>query len=80
VRHIIPPKAMTYNAIEDRLLTAKEAGDYLGLAEGTVRNKANRNELPFIRLGTSLKSPLRFRRSELDRWITDQQEAPESAA
>jgi len=63
---------MSNNAFEDRLLTAKEAGEYLCLAEGTVRNKANRNEIPFIRLGVSPQSPLRFRRSELDKWIAEQ--------
>lgn len=56
------------NDIEDRLLTAAEAARYLGYAEGTVRNKAAAGEIPTVKLGTAL----RFRRSELDAWITGQ--------
>lgn len=67
---------MASNVSEDRLLTAREAGRYLGFAEGTIRNKASRDELPYVKLGRSL----RFRRSELDRWIIDQQAATESEA
>lgn len=48
----------------DRYLTAAEAARYLGYAEGTVRNKASKGELPSVKLGHAL----RFRRSELDRW------------
>lgn len=50
-----------------RLLTAAEAAHYLGLAEGTVRNRASANEIPFVKLGRSL----RFRRSELDQWVKE---------
>lgn len=73
---------MTNNILEDRerLLTAKEAGLYLGLAEGTVRNKANRGEIPFVRLGVTKDAPLRFRRSELDKWIADAKAATASPA
>lgn len=53
---------------EDRLMTAKEAARYLGYAEGTVRNKASSGEIPSVKLGTAL----RFRRSELDRWVDEQ--------
>lgn len=54
--------------MDDRLLTAKEAAQYLGYAEGTVRNKAAAGELPTVKLGTAL----RFRRSDLDGWIAEQ--------
>lgn len=67
---------MQNNVFEDRLLTAREAGRYLGLAEGTVRNKANKDEIPFVKLGKSL----RFRKSELDRWIIDQTAEAEGKA
>jgi excisionase family DNA binding protein len=63
---------MADNAIGERLWTAKEAGDYLGLAEGTVRNKANAGELPFERLGPTPSSPLRFRKADLDAWLAAQ--------
>lgn len=56
--------------LPDRLLTAKEAGEYLGYAEGTVRNKVGRGEIPHVRLGRAV----RFRKSELDQWIAEETE------
>lgn len=67
---------MVSNGFEDRLLTARQAGEYLGFAEGTVRNKASRDEIPHVKLGRSL----RFRKSELDRWIIEQTAAADEAA
>lgn len=72
---------MPNNLFDDRLLTAKEAAEYLGLAEGTIRNKASRDEVPHIKLGAGPNAPLRFRKSELDHWIIQKQaEHEESAA
>lgn len=51
----------------DRLLRPKEAGHYLGLSEGTVRNKVSRGEIPHTKLGRTL----RFRISDLNRWIDE---------
>lgn len=59
---------MTSNALDDRLLTVKEAAAYLGYAEGTIYNKVGAETIPFVRLGRTV----RFRRSELDRWIDEQ--------
>lgn len=64
------------NNFDDRLLTAGEAAAYLGYSEGTVRNKAQRGELPSVKLGRTL----RFRRSELDRWIAEQDAAAKQDA
>ena len=52
----------------NRLLKPAEAARFLGLAEGTVRNKASAGELPTVKLGTAL----RFRLSELEAWIAEQ--------
>lgn len=52
---------------EDRLMTAAAAAAFLGYSEGTVRNKASAGELPKVKLGTAL----RFRRSDLERWIAE---------
>lgn len=54
----------------ERLLTTQEAADYLNLAPETVRQKVREGDIPAIKLGSSASSHLRFRRSELDRWIT----------
>lgn len=59
---------MPSNPLDDRLLTAAEAARYLGYSEGTIRNKASAGEIPFVKLGFAL----RFRLSELERWIAEQ--------
>jgi excisionase family DNA binding protein len=58
----------------DQLLTARQAASMLGYAEGTVRNKAAAGEIPKVKLGRAL----RFRRSEIEAWI-DEQEASAAA-
>jgi excisionase family DNA binding protein len=57
--------------LPDRYLKPAEAAEYLGLAESTIRNKASKGELPFVKIGVAL----RFRISALDRWIADQNRA-----
>lgn len=66
---------MVRNHLPDRLLTAAEAARYLGYSEGTIRNKASRGEIPFVKLGHAL----RFRLSELDSWIEAQDAAAKKA-
>ncbi len=58
---------MQNNISDDRLLTVEEVGRYLGFAPGTIYNKAARGEIPSVKLG----SALRFRKSEIDRWIDE---------
>lgn len=58
---------MNNNEIEDRLLTVGEAARYLGYQPGTIYNKVSARTVPHIRLGRSL----RFRKSELDRWVSE---------
>ena len=48
-----------------RLLNVKQAAQYLGLAVDTVYKKARLRELPFVKVGRSL----RFDVKELDRFI-----------
>lgn len=57
--------------LPDRYLRPSEAAEYLGLAESTVRNKASKGELPFVKIGAAL----RFRRSALDTWVAEQNKA-----
>lgn len=64
------------NDAEDRLLNAKELARYLGYAEGTVRNKAAAGEIPSVKLGVSL----RFRLSEIRKWVAEQDAAARGAA
>lgn len=58
---------MHNNALDDRLLTVKEAARYLGFKVGTVYNKVSGGSIPHVKLGASV----RFRKSELDDWISE---------
>jgi excisionase family DNA binding protein len=42
-----------------RFLSAAETGEYLGLAEGTVRQWASMRKIPFVKLGRSLRFDIR---------------------
>lgn len=59
---------MTSKDFNDRLLTVAEVARYVGLAQGTIYNKVNRGEIPYVKLGRAV----RFRRSEIDAWIENQ--------
>ncbi len=49
--------------MSDRLLTAHEVGEWLGLSSETVLRRWRAGELPGFRLGSNV---LRFRESELE--------------
>lgn len=50
------------------LMKVPEVAEYLGLAESTVRNKVQAGEIPYKKVGRSV----RFRRAEIDAWIEEQ--------
>ena len=54
--------------MSDRLLTAREVADRLGLSAETVLRKWRAGELPGYRLASNC---LRFDRAELERWLAD---------
>lgn len=56
---------MDSNAIEDRLLTVDEIAAYLGLKPQTIYNKVSQREIPFEKVGKSV----RFRRATIDQWV-----------
>ena len=51
------------------LLTVAEVADRLGLHHKTVRRLIHAGELPGIKLGRGIKSPLRVPADELSRWL-----------
>ncbi|HJU36672.1 MAG TPA: helix-turn-helix domain-containing protein [Gaiellaceae bacterium] len=51
--------------LEERLLTARELGELLGFAAGTIVDWAERGELPCFKLG----GRLRFRETEVVDWL-----------
>ena len=52
------------------LLTAKAAGEYLGLSRTTLYRKRLMGQIPYVNLATEGKPIIRFRREDLDRWVT----------
>src|SRR5205809_7221031 len=53
-------------ATPDRLLTAHELGEYLGLSSSTVLDRFERGDLPGFRLFGRKGGPVRFRLSEIE--------------
>jgi excisionase family DNA binding protein len=61
---------------EDDLLTAEEVATRLGVKPGWVNTMAARNEIPFVLEGSRWKATsYRFRRSEIDAWMTANEES-----
>lgn len=58
----------------DRLWTADEVADFLGLHVQTVYSKAQAGEIPSFKIG----SKRRFRRSEIEAWVDAQAAAAET--
>ena len=56
--------------MEDDIITIKEVADYLKLKEKTAYALVARGEIPGFKVGGSW----RFRRSEIDRWIRQQEQ------
>lgn len=56
---------------EERLLTAREVADHLGLSPETVLRYVRRGELPAIRLPGTAKGRLRFRREDVEAWLEE---------
>jgi excisionase family DNA binding protein len=56
--------------VTERLLTARELGELLGLSTGTVLDRFERGDLPGFRLyGGKVGAPVRFRWSEVEAWL-----------
>jgi excisionase family DNA binding protein len=53
-----------------RLLTAAEAGEYIGRTEKAVRHLLDRREIPVVRTGRRVH----IDREDLDRWIENNKE------
>jgi excisionase family DNA binding protein len=56
--------------MEKQVLTTREAADYIGIKEETLRRWVAAQRVPFVRLNRLL----RFRRSALDKWLAEQEQ------
>jgi predicted DNA-binding transcriptional regulator AlpA len=54
--------------VSDRLLTAREVGDWLGLSPASVLRRWRAGQLPGFRLSSNV---VRFDRDEVERWLLD---------
>ena len=55
--------------MEDDIITIKEVAEYLKLKEKTAYHLAAKGDIPGFKVGGAW----RFRKSEIDRWIKDQE-------
>jgi excisionase family DNA binding protein len=55
--------------VSDRLLTAAEVAAFLAIKESWVREATRDGRLPHLRLGRYR----RYRREDIERWLTEQQ-------
>jgi excisionase family DNA binding protein len=62
--------------VSERLLTARELGELLGLTAGTVLDRFERGDLPGYRLFGRKGGPVRFRVDEIERWLVSCRVAP----
>lgn len=66
---------MAAGVVNDRLLTAREVGEWLGLSPGSVLRRWRAGELPGFRLSSNV---VRFDRDEVERWLDSQRGSLES--
>jgi len=75
-RSILPPHS--FSSSSERLLNSREVAEWLGVSMDWVQAHASRRHprIPAVRLGTgpSGRQMLRFRRTDLERFITDHME------
>ena len=60
--------------VEMNLWTYKQASEYLGVKQGTLRSWVSRRQIDNVKLGRLV----RFRKSDLDRWIEQNYRESES--
>lgn len=54
-----------------KLMTIKEAADYLGMSEVWVRMMVREQGMPHVRIGRGRNKPIKFTQQILDKWIND---------
>ncbi len=57
----------TTEAKTDEVMNYKGLSAYLKLSQGTLRHKVMRNEIPFFKIGSSV----RFSKTKIDAWLDE---------
>ncbi len=67
----IPPQGMATLAAQsdDEILTARETQQFLKIGRTKLWDLTRRNEIPAYRVGPGSRSSLRYKRTELLRWL-----------
>jgi excisionase family DNA binding protein len=55
----------------DPLMTKRQAAAFLAVSPRWIEQRVATGEIPHYRLGRSKNGPLRFKRSELERFVDD---------
>jgi excisionase family DNA binding protein len=59
--------------LEDRLLSADEVAELLGMSAYWVREQTRKRTIPFVALGPKVR---KYRRSSLQAWLAESEERP----
>jgi excisionase family DNA binding protein len=61
------------NRADDRLLSADEVAELLGMSAYWVREQTRKRKIPFVALGPKVR---KYRRSSLQAWLAESEERP----
>lgn len=64
----------------ERLLTAAELGEKLGVSARWVQSEFEEGRLPGFKMNDTPRGRLRFRESEVERWLESRRRGPKAAA
>jgi len=66
-------REMSIATIDDRLLSADEVAELLGMSAYWVREQSRKRKIPFVALGPKVR---KYRRSSLQAWLAESEERP----
>jgi predicted DNA-binding transcriptional regulator AlpA len=64
----------------ERLLTAAQLGEKLGMSTRWVLTEFEEGRLPGFKMNDTPRGRLRFRESEVERWLESRRRGPKAAA
>jgi excisionase family DNA binding protein len=75
---VLPRSDRAVGDVTERLLTARELAELLGLSPGTVLDWHEAGRIPSFKLGPGVGGPVRFRASEVEAWLEECRRGPAS--